>query len=263
MSGMPITRVINCHKDKNPNAVYIGRGSIFGNPYSHQDKTKALFKVSSREEAIEKYRAYLYDKILHEPDFRLRLIELEGCTLACYCKPLACHGDVIVRAIQWLRSLKEISPLTDGINHINVYSKGITIFGQRLSNFAQTPFVLPEHGSFQSIEGYWYWLSTKDDKLRELHGYEAKTYGREIRGADWPKDEDFKRCILEAIRAKIDQNKYLQHYFRYMAAVGPLPFKHYYVQAGAVVYPKEGCQWILDEFDSIQQQYLVEEQNAN
>lgn len=245
---MAKTKVINCYKDKNQNAFHIGRGSIFGNPYSHQDNTTASVKVETREEAIRMYRLYLYNRIKADPDFRLKLLELEGRVLSCYCKPLPCHGDIIIKAIEWLRSLQEITPFTDGINHINVYSKGNTLLGRLLSNFAHTPFRLVDHGSFASVEGYWYWLSTKDDRLRLLHGAEAKQYGREVRGTDWPKDEEFKKNIKKALKAKILGSPSVQSLLK----ENTLPLKHYYVQDGGPVYPKEGCQWMLDEIELIQ-----------
>lgn len=237
---MAKTKVINCYRDKDPKSIYIGRPTMFGNPYE-------IGKHGSREYVIAKYRKWLFDKICSDPEFRLTLMQLDGRKLACFCKPQACHGDVIVKAIEWLKSLKEISPLTDGINHINVYSKGNTLLGRLLSNFAHTPFSLVGHGEFASVEGYWYWLSTGDDKLRELHGVEAKMYGRKVRGKDWPKDDEFKWNVLHAIKEKILQHQSIQELLK----GNTLPLKHYYVQQGAVVYPSEGCQWILDHIEEI------------
>lgn len=71
--------------------VYIGRGSIWGNPFSHLDNTKALYKTNSRDESIESYR----DWILTQPQLLARLHEIKGKTLCCFCKPKTCHGDVL------------------------------------------------------------------------------------------------------------------------------------------------------------------------
>lgn len=38
---------------------YVGRGTIYGNPYSHLPGTTSPFKVSNRTEAIMKYREWL------------------------------------------------------------------------------------------------------------------------------------------------------------------------------------------------------------
>lgn len=89
------TRVVNKYKESYD--VYIGRGSIWGNPYTHRDLagTKAQFKTETREEAIEKYREY----ILQKPELLAKLPELEGKVLGCFCKPQSCHGDVLVNLI--------------------------------------------------------------------------------------------------------------------------------------------------------------------
>jgi hypothetical protein len=73
-------------------AVYIGRGSIFGNPFRI-----GIGGSPTREEVIEKYRAYFDNRIYIEEDVEfLEAVEgLRGKTLACYCAPLPSHGDVI------------------------------------------------------------------------------------------------------------------------------------------------------------------------
>jgi hypothetical protein len=73
--------------------VYIGRPSKWGNPYSHKDGTLAEFKVKSRKKAIEKYEEYL----LKNESLMESLHELEGKTLGCWCKPKACHGDILIK----------------------------------------------------------------------------------------------------------------------------------------------------------------------
>lgn len=90
-----MTRVVNRRVEDFD--VYIGRGSKWGNPYSHMKNTMAKYEVGSREEAIEAYRVYIT-----EGDGRYllnSLKELEGKVLGCYCKPLACHGDILVELV--------------------------------------------------------------------------------------------------------------------------------------------------------------------
>jgi hypothetical protein len=74
-----------------PSDVYIGRPSKFGNPFSHKDGTLAQFRVSTREEAIARYREW----IPTQPGLMAALPELAGKTLICWCKPAPCHGDVL------------------------------------------------------------------------------------------------------------------------------------------------------------------------
>ena len=49
------------NKYKEPYDVYIGRGSKWGNPFTHiaDKKTKADFVANSRDEAIESYRDWV------------------------------------------------------------------------------------------------------------------------------------------------------------------------------------------------------------
>ncbi|AZO51844.1 DUF4326 domain-containing protein [Mesorhizobium sp. M4B.F.Ca.ET.058.02.1.1] len=67
-------------------AVYIGRGSEWGNPY-------VIGKHRTREEVIELYRT----KILPYLDRTYLKTHLKGRHLVCFCKPAACHGDLLLK----------------------------------------------------------------------------------------------------------------------------------------------------------------------
>ena len=91
------TRIANCRYDDYD--VYIGRGSKWGNSYSHLDRSKAPYHVDTREEAIELYRRW----ILSIPGI-MNVIntELKDRVLGCYCRPpsgfrgeLLCHGQIL------------------------------------------------------------------------------------------------------------------------------------------------------------------------
>ena len=84
-------RVVHCKRDEFD--VYIGRGSRWGNPYSHKEGTLAEHVVGSRTEAIQKFEEYL----LSNQDLMSSLEELKGKTLGCWCKPKSCHGDILLR----------------------------------------------------------------------------------------------------------------------------------------------------------------------
>lgn len=73
--------------------VYIGRPSIWGNPFSHKPGTLAQFRVKDRAEAIAAYERWIQT----QPDLLARLPELRGKVLGCWCAPMPCHGDVLVR----------------------------------------------------------------------------------------------------------------------------------------------------------------------
>ncbi len=97
--------VVNIRKinRNDPDVVYIGRGSIWGNPYSHKEGTKAEYVVASVAEAIEAYRNWLWKQI-KEGSITIKMLkELDGKRLACYCAPNPCHGNVIKRAVRWAK----------------------------------------------------------------------------------------------------------------------------------------------------------------
>ena len=83
------TKVVNKYKESYD--VYIGRGSKWGNPF-------IIGQHGNRQEVIEAYHAW----ITHGQGVHLLkdLHELKGKTLGCFCKPKACHGDVLVKLIQ-------------------------------------------------------------------------------------------------------------------------------------------------------------------
>lgn len=137
-----------------------------------------------------------------------------------------------------------INPDKDGIDHINIYSKGKTDLGRFLTNFSYSKIETVD-GSFCSIEGYWYWLSCKDEKLRKVYGFMAKKLGRECGGKDWINSNEFKTKILSAIDNKL--NNYPK--FKKELENCKLPLKHYYVYGNKVIEPKDG-RWILDHLES-------------
>jgi len=84
-------KVVHCKKE--PFDVYVGRGSVWGNPYSHKGGTLAEEVVGSRSEAVKKYEKYL----LSNEELMSRLPELKGKTLGCWCSPLRCHAEVLLK----------------------------------------------------------------------------------------------------------------------------------------------------------------------
>ena len=89
------TCVVNLRKTRYD--VYIGRGSKWGNPFTHikNRETKAEYIVATRSEAIARYRAW----IVTQPHLIAALHELKDKRLGCYCAPKSCHGDVLVELI--------------------------------------------------------------------------------------------------------------------------------------------------------------------
>ncbi len=86
----PATVVVNKYKSEFD--VYIGRGSRWGNPYTVEEH--------GREKAIELFRGYIIQALETEPGLLAELMKLDGKRLGCFCKPQACHGDVLVELIE-------------------------------------------------------------------------------------------------------------------------------------------------------------------
>jgi hypothetical protein len=84
-------------------AVYIGRSAPrYGLRASKWANPFMIGRDGARDEVIAMYERWLRDE---RPDLIAALRELRGKDLVCWCAPLACHGDVILRlAEEWLRA---------------------------------------------------------------------------------------------------------------------------------------------------------------
>jgi hypothetical protein len=89
------TTLANIKRDEEYD-VFIGRPSKWGNPFSHLPSTLAQYKVSCREEAVDKYREW----ILTQPRLLADLEELRGKRLGCFCAPKLCHGHVLIELLE-------------------------------------------------------------------------------------------------------------------------------------------------------------------
>jgi hypothetical protein len=85
-------KVVHCKRQ--PFDVYIGRPSIFGNPFE-------VGKDGSREDVIQKYKEYFYAKIEDNEQFKRAVLKLKGKVLGCWCYPKDCHARII---IEWLEN---------------------------------------------------------------------------------------------------------------------------------------------------------------
>ena len=81
------TKVVNLRNEKYD--MYIGRGSKWGNKF-------IIGRDGDREEVIKKYKKW----ILIKKELLISLHELKGKALGCFCKPLACHGDILLELVE-------------------------------------------------------------------------------------------------------------------------------------------------------------------
>ena len=102
-----VTRVVNIKRElqyeglkSTPDYEYIGRGSYWGNPYSMFESNDDG-KLDDRDEVIRKYQ-YDFDRDLFPNKKKSEAIKLKGKRLGCFCKPAACHGDVLANYLNSL-----------------------------------------------------------------------------------------------------------------------------------------------------------------
>ena len=90
--------VLNKHKLPNKaipvGAVYIGRGSPWGNPF-------VMGTHGDRDSVCEQYEEQLAARIDSGSVSLQALAALHGKDLVCFCAPLRCHGDTLQRAALW------------------------------------------------------------------------------------------------------------------------------------------------------------------
>jgi hypothetical protein len=84
--------------------VYIGRAGkgqdgYFGNPFR-------LNPGESSGATIERFEVYARGRIANDSTFRIRVKELYGKRLFCFCDPKPCHGHVLARIAEELHSSK-------------------------------------------------------------------------------------------------------------------------------------------------------------
>jgi hypothetical protein len=97
-------KVLNRHRDGMPaSAIYIGRGSKWGNPFR-------IGINCDRATVIARHERWLAD----QHNLLRALDELRSRDLLCWCSPLPCHGDLLMRLanatrderIAWWRAVK-------------------------------------------------------------------------------------------------------------------------------------------------------------
>lgn len=74
------------HCKKAPYDIYIGRPGPWGNPFTVEEH--------GRDGCIDKYEEW----IMTQPQLLMRLPELRGKILGCWCGPgKRCHGDILIK----------------------------------------------------------------------------------------------------------------------------------------------------------------------
>lgn len=124
----------------------------------------------------------------------------------------------------------DLNSLHDGINCINIFSRGETELGRQLSNFAHLPFEF-EGEKFQSAEGWYYWFSRGQEPIMKfLHGSEAKKVGETLQREKEIDAELLKKVFYAKLNSYPDLKEKVKN--------STLSFVHYYVMHGRKILPE-------------------------
>lgn len=78
--------------------VYIGRACKLGGWNLEESKWSNPFHI--KEHGREKSLALFREYIIRRPDLLSQIEELRGKILGCWCKPNACHGDILIELLK-------------------------------------------------------------------------------------------------------------------------------------------------------------------
>jgi predicted NAD-dependent protein-ADP-ribosyltransferase YbiA (DUF1768 family) len=145
----------------------------------------------------------------------------------------------------------------DGVDHINVYSKGKTELGRMLSNFYPSPFTL-RGIQFKSVETFWYYIiacnmgagdELKGDVLAKS-GWEVKEFWKQYKTlANHYEAADPTRPQLKlAYLQKLKENPAIQE----KLIESTLPLRHYYQYGYKIVPTKHG--WTVELWEEIREE---------
>lgn len=169
--------------------------------------------------------------------------------VACYCKAgQFCHRHLLVEMLTEYAMANSLSiepsgeimsasyvPTGDGIDHINVYTKGNTVLGRALSHMSEYDLIHPIHGNFASLEAFYYYVAYFLDgtdvpygSIRDLDGYAAKAKAKEwkhkLNDDQIYGTMEFRQLFLEGHKARLDRHPALKTALQ----DSKLPLTHYY-----------------------------------
>lgn len=143
---------------------------------------------------------------------------------------------------------QKIQPSEDGVTHINIYSRGHSDLGRKLSHFSREyPLTHPQYGKWATLEGLWYFLSTgcTHYELAKMDGHLAKKHGKTLERVPHP---NFKSEIRLAQLLRIVEHPALLKQF----VDSTLPFTHYYYYGtpdNAKVVEADQDGWLVQGFE--------------
>jgi hypothetical protein len=124
-----------------------------------------------------------------------------------------------------VKKVTDLGP--DGEDHINVYTNCKTELGAALSPFATTPFISPFYGKFNSRQGFYYYLLSKDghEAFRTMQPVKMRSYaaGLSTMGFFCP---NLRFHMATALWSQIKDNEIIKQ----KLIDNQLPFEAYYLK---------------------------------
>ena len=165
----PQTTVVNIKYEKAD--IYIGRGSIWGNPFVMKGTSQ-----KERDRVCDEYEQWFYT----QPELIAQLHTLKGKSLGCYCKPLRCHGDFLAKLANnscdiaqkrytpyAINSLKEGEIFVFGSNLQGIHGKGASLTARKFG---------AKIGVGEGLQSQTYALPTKRTPYEPLTQLEVAMY---------------------------------------------------------------------------------------
>lgn len=94
-------------KPKGYTVVYIGRPSLFGNPFPMHGEHTRIAAITQHHTWLNIQRRYNTPEWQAVVELAERVRKGEKIALECYCAPKKCHGDTIVSAIEWINNQED------------------------------------------------------------------------------------------------------------------------------------------------------------
>ena len=96
------TTLINLRTYRGPaDYVLIDRRTVYGNhKYKMGEWSDSLGRKLTREDCVALFRMEFETKMKTSAGYQMKIEQLHGKKLACWCTPLACHGDVYVEYLE-------------------------------------------------------------------------------------------------------------------------------------------------------------------
>ena len=101
-----MTKIVNLTKEKCDFKITRRRDNTIADPPDFGFLGNPFFvKEYGREGCIEEFKEYFYERLETDKEFKKAVLDLKGKTLGCFCKPLKCHGDIVV---DYIENYKEV-----------------------------------------------------------------------------------------------------------------------------------------------------------